>query len=140
MMRAKTKYLYMMIVWSLVVLLKSFDCFLLFTKVRSFYVILVESFKDSKPFLVIFGYICFIFALITSLLIIGVEGKTQLLELFMLAIIDSLGGFPVPEEEEIADDGKRSVSWVMLLLIILVLNIIGLNSLIAIIGDSYDRV
>ena len=81
-----------------------------------------------------------VFALITSLLIIGEEEKTSLPELFLLAIIDSLGGFAVPDKEETSDDGKRSVAWVLLLLLILVLNIIGLNSLIAIIGDSYDRV
>lgn len=54
--------------WGFTVLLRGLDLFLLFERVRNFYVILMESWKDSKPFLILVFYICFVFALVTALL------------------------------------------------------------------------
>ena len=73
-------YLFVMIAWALTILLRFMDIFLLFSKTMSLYVILIESFKDSQAFLIIVAYICFFFALISSLLVIGDEDKLNLAE------------------------------------------------------------
>ena len=49
----------MMIFWSVTVLVRGLDTFLLFEGTRNFYVILLESFNDSKKFLIIVLYICY---------------------------------------------------------------------------------
>ena len=57
------------------VLIKNLDAFLLIPQVRGFYIILKESYKDAKGFMIIVGYICYVFALVTSLIDIGDESK-----------------------------------------------------------------
>ena len=74
-----------MMIWSFAVLLRGLDIFLLFEKVRNFYVILMESWKDSKPFLILVIYICFVFGLTNSLLQIGDLDKIILPELMLIA-------------------------------------------------------
>ena len=51
-----------------------------------------------------------------------------------------MGGFSAPDKDTIKDLGVRFVFWVLFILLLIVSNIIGFNSLIAIIGDSYERV
>ena len=51
-----------------------------------------------------------------------------------------MSGGSYPNPEEISDNGLRSARWTLFILLLLVSNIIGFNSLIAVIGDSYDRV
>ena len=63
-----------------------------------------------------------------------------MLELILTVFKDSLGGFSAPEKDTIKDLGERFVYWVLLILLLIASAIIGFNSLIAIIGDSYERV
>ena len=72
-----------MMIWSFAVLIRGLDLFLLFESVRNDYVILVESFKDSKAFLIIVTYICYVFGVVNSLLLIGDQDKSGLLELIL---------------------------------------------------------
>lgn len=57
--------------WSLAVLLRTMDIFVLFSRLRKFYVILIESFNDAVPFLYLVLYICFVFAIVSSFTQIG---------------------------------------------------------------------
>ena len=75
----------MMIFWSLGVMLRGMDVCLLEQGLRRFYVILIESYKDSNSFLLIVGYICFVFALVNSLLHIGNEDNPHLSELTFIS-------------------------------------------------------
>ena len=129
-----------MMFWSFAVLIRGLDVFLLFESVRNYYVILVESFKDSKFFLIIVAYICYVFGLVKSVLSIGAQDKDNLLEMVLNVFGESLGGFEAPSKETIEDIGIRNVFWVHFTLLLIFSMIIGSNSLIAIIGDSYERV
>jgi len=40
----------------------------------------------------------------------------------------------------IFDHGKRRIYWLLMFLLVLMANVVGLNSLIAVVGDSYDKV
>ena len=130
----------MMILWSLAVMLRGLDNCLLVSSLRSYFVILLESLKDSKAFLLIVAYNCFVFALVYSLIAIGDLEKLPLIELVFIVFQDSLGGFSAPDSEETNNFDLRMVLWTVFILLLVVTNIIGLNSLIAIIGDSYERV
>ena len=139
-MRNNLKHQFMIILWALAVLLKGLDVCLLFSKIRSYYVILIESYKESKAFLAIVGYICTVFAIVSSFITIGDEDNFIMLELGFIVFQDSLGGFEAPDKDEISDNLERMARWVIFILFLIVTNIIGINSLIAIIGDSYERV
>jgi hypothetical protein len=52
-------------VWGLVVMTRFTDMFYLFYETRTLYMILVESFRDSATFLIIFLYNCFEFAIVS---------------------------------------------------------------------------
>jgi hypothetical protein len=93
------------------------DIFLLFSKTRSLFVILIESFKDSKAFLIIVAYICYFFALITSLIEIGDEDKLSLVELIFMVFQDALGGFSAPDKETFSNTGERMANWLKFLLL-----------------------
>lgn len=58
----------MMIFWSLAIMIRGMEICVLFERVRGFYIILIEAYEDSKAFLFIVGYICYVFALVYSLL------------------------------------------------------------------------
>ena len=83
-MRDSNTFRYLMIAWSLAVLLRGIDVLLLFQRSRNFYTILIESFAESKPFLVIICYICIAFALAKNMIEIGNEEKTVLIERFLI--------------------------------------------------------
>ena len=83
MMRKNLFNLWCMMIWSFAVLIRGLDLFLLFESVRNDYVILVESFNDSKAFLIIVTYICYVFGVVSSLLLIGDQDKNGLLELIL---------------------------------------------------------
>ena len=74
----------MMIFWSVTVLTRGLDTFLLFESTRNFYVILLESFNDSKEFLAIVMYICYFFAFVYSVIDIGNENDANLFERGMI--------------------------------------------------------
>lgn len=139
-MKKSALNLFMMIAWSFAVLLRGLDLFLLFERTRNFYVILLESFKDSKYFMILVIYICFFFALIQSLIDIGNENKLNIFELALVVFQDSLGAFSAPDRDEIEDFWKRLANWWNFIMFLLASNIVVLNSLIAIIGDSYEKV
>ena len=125
-----------MIAWSLAVLLRGIDVLLLFRRSRNFYIILIESFDVSKPFLVIIIYICIALALANNLLDIGNEDKSSLLERALVIFNESLSVPDIPEDDEA---GQRYANWILILYLLLVSTIIGFNTLIAIIGDSFDK-
>ena len=139
-LRDKTLRTWMMGAWSLTILLRGLDMFSVFKSVRRFYVILIESFKDSKPFLVLLAYIMLVFAFITSLLDLGNKDKTNVIEQGLIVFADTIGGYEAPDAEELEIGWVRSAHWVLFVLLALAANIIALNSLIAILGDSYEKV
>ena len=51
-----------------------------------------------------------------------------------------MGGFSAPDKDTFKDLGVRYVFWTLFTLLLIASNIIGFNSLIAVIGDSYERV
>ena len=112
MLRDSNVFRYMMIFYAFAVLLRGIDILLMFPKSRRFYVILIESFKDSRPFLIIIIYICSALALANNLLEIGDKDKTMLLEAALIIFQDSLGGFSHPDEDEIKDVGLRFARWI----------------------------
>ena len=129
----------MMMFWSLAIMLRGMEICVLFERVRGFYIILIEAYKDSKAFLFIVGYICYVFALVYSLLTIGDEEKLKLQELVLISFQEAIGEFNAPTPTEIPDYGQRMAFWFFFILFLVMTNIIGVNSLIAIIGDSYDK-
>ena len=135
-MRDSNTFRYLMIAWSLAVLLRGIDVLLLFRRSRNFYIILIESFDVSKPFLVIIIYICIALALANNLLDIGNEDKSSLLERALIIFNESLSVPDIPEDDEA---GLRYANWILILYLLLVSTIIGFNTLIAIIGDSFDK-
>ena len=79
-MRNDPMKIFMALVWSVGVCFRGMEFNLILSSLRTFYVILIESFKDAQSFLVIVAEICFIFALITSIIDIGDPDKLILLE------------------------------------------------------------
>ena len=79
-MRSNNYFRFMMILWTLAVLVRGINLTLMFTGTRKFYVILMESFKDAIPFLSMIVYICAALALANSMLLIGEEKTTSLFE------------------------------------------------------------
>ena len=136
-MRDSNTFRYLMIAWSLAVLLRGIDVLLLFRRSRNFYIILIESFDVSKPFLVIIIYICVALALANNLLAIGNEDKSSLFERALIIFTESLTGPDIPEDDEA---GLRYANWILILLLLLVSSTIGFNTLIAIIGDTFDKI
>ena len=67
-MRENKRDLWCMLIWAFAVLLRGLDLFLLSENARNYYVILIESIKDSGIFMNIVGYICIVFGLVNSLL------------------------------------------------------------------------
>ena len=51
-----------------------------------------------------------------------------------------MGGFSAPDKDTIIDLGKRYVFWMLFTMLLIASNIIGFNTLIAIIGDTFERV
>ena len=80
-MRENVFYLTCMLIWSFSVLFRGLDLFILSDETRTYYVIVKESINDSKSFMRFVGYICIVFGLVTSLLKIGDQDKSNLLEL-----------------------------------------------------------
>ena len=136
-MRDSNTFRYLMIAWSLAVLLRGIDVLLLFRRSRNFYIILIESFDVSKPFLVIIIYICVALALANNLLAIGNEDKSSLFERALIIFTESLTGPDIPEDDEA---GLRYANWILILLLLLVSSIIGFNTVIASIGDTFDKI
>ena len=129
----------LLIVWALAVSTKCFDIFLLFKNFRGLYVLIKESVRDAVSFLVILFYICLVFGLISQLMQIGVY-DLSLIEHLGSVFLAALGDFTSPNTEDTPETSKRMNKWIVFLLLQMVTNIVALNTLIAIIGDSYDRV
>lgn len=53
---------------------------------------------------------------------------------------DALGGFEAPQKSEITNTGKRYAIWSVFSMIQIAVNIVSMNSLIAILGDSFEKV
>jgi hypothetical protein len=86
------------------------------------------------------------FGLISKLLDLSSPGKT-LIERSLIVFTDTLGGSGFPEngddEPEDEYDGKfnkRVPLWIHYLGVMIFTNFVTLNTLIAIIGDAYDKV
>lgn len=75
----------------------------------------------------------YVFAIISQFQsLLDGEVSTYLVERMGLVFVDSLGGFDTPE--------SHLVAWAIFLLLQIITNIVVLNTLIAILGDSYDNV
>ena len=138
-MRESGFYQFLMIIWPLAVTVKGFESFLLFKEFRSLYVLISESVKDAINFIVIQVYICFAIALVNSLMTIGLIDYT-LVEQSMAVFLEALGDFERPTRDNIPVTFLRVNAWMIVLLLQLITNIVALNTLIAIIADSYERV
>ena len=64
----------------------------------------------------------------------------SLAEESMAVFLKALGDFERPTKESIPTTFLRVNAWMIVLLLQLVTNIVALNTLIAIIADSYERV
>ena len=138
-MRESGFYQFLMIIWPLAVTVKGFESFLLFKEFRRLYVLISESVKDAINFIVIQFYICFAIALVNSLMTIGLIDYT-LVEQSMAVFLEALGDFERPTKDSIPVTFLRVNAWMIVLLLQLITNIVALNTLIAIIADSYERV
>ena len=136
-------YQFLLIIWSLSAAIQAFGFFMLFKKYRNLYVLITESIKDSNEFMVILAYICMTFAFIGQLMVMGVINSTHdlsLVEYSLGVFLEALGDFERPTVENTPQPYFRFNVWIMFLLLQMITNVVALNTLIAIIGDSYERV
>lgn len=60
--------------------------------------------------------------------------------MIMTVFMESLGNFNLPTVENFPNYDVRMAYWFQFLLLVIITNLIVTNSLIAIIGDSYEKV
>ena len=135
-------YQFLMVLWPLAVTIKCFEFFLFFDGYRTLYVLIRESIKDSVEFIVILVFICLVFGMVKQLIELGSStGESMaIIEQLLRVFLSALGDFTTPTKSDQPITLKRINSWIVLLLLQLVTNIVALNTLIAIIADSYERV
>ena len=104
--------------------------------------ILVDSFRDSSAFLAILPYLCLMFGMVSGLMDLGSPG-ISLLEGVLMVFADSLGGLFIPlanPDDQAGGFNARLPDWTNFLFLQLLTSIVALNTLIAILGDSFDEV
>lgn len=131
-----------MILWVFVIAIRSSEVLLLNTKFRKLYVILVQSTNDMIPFSVIFFYMIFSIALISRTKAMNKPSVTDWG--FSEDMGSVLGSGLSFGDSPLANFGTKSGieygEWVLFVLSVFIMNILILNSLIAILGDSYEKV
>ena len=63
-----------------------------------------------------------------------------MIENLCLVFLEALGDFSAPNASETPYPFKRFNKWLVLLLLQVITNIVALNTLIALIGDSFEKV
>ena len=109
---------------------------------RELYVILGESAKDSAAFVVIYGYMVSTISTIMKAKLLrnssdpGFPFYDRIFSTFALTL--GFGYSPIADFED--GEGIQPGDWIIFILAMYVINILILNTLIAILGDSYDKV
>lgn len=128
---------YINFIWTFAVTLRATDLFSLWDNTRKLYMILIVSIRDIGAFMMITTYIMYVFGVIKQFqALINGRNDITLAEQTGLVTAEALGGFEVPGAEEPAETGE----WIVFLWLQIITNIVVLNTLIAILGDSYDEV
>lgn len=125
------------VLWIFTICIRATDLFSIMDQTRQLFSIVKVSVRDVVPFMIITIYILYVFGAIKQFqaLINGDESMT-LLEQTGTALSETLGGFDTPE----VGDDKVVGAWLIFIMLQIVTNIIVLNTLIAILGDTYDNV
>lgn len=106
----------------------------LFSSTRKFKAIIEESLLDVRGFGAFFAFMIFQFSLIKSQL--KFPDKFNLIDETGIVFAEILGGFDTPG---VGVDRVWGV-WDVFIMMMIYINLIGLNSLIALLGDSYGKV
>ena len=125
--------------WTFSITIRGCDLFSLFNSTRQLYQIVKVSVKDISAFMALTIYIVYVFAVVRYfqlLLIRENPVEIKFIEESGLVTVDALGGFDTPG---VGADHKTG-EWVIFLMLQIITNIVVLNTLIAILGDSYDNV
>ena len=126
------------IVWTLAVNIRGMDLFSLHPNTRQLYAILLVAGKDSGAFMVIAIFVTYVFAVVSLYQSYMSQEVVEIHFLEQMGVVfsDTLGGFEVPGVGTKIKHG----AWMIFIMLQTIMNIIILNTLIAILGDSYDNV
>ena len=105
-----------------------------FQATRTFKAIMQESVEDSKGFLAYFIFLLFQFGLIKSQL--NFPDKNSIIGNTGIVFGEILGGFDTPG---VGEEYVYGV-WPIFVIMMIYVNLIGLNSLVALMGDAYGKV
>jgi hypothetical protein len=125
---------YLQLVWTTSVVYRGTHIFKLFDRTRELYSIIEVSVQDSLSFMMLVGFLIFSFGLIRSML--DFPNNHDMSYEFGMMFSDILGGFDAPGTGDEYQPGK----WVAFCLSLTYIMVIAMNSLIAILGDSFDKV
>ena len=130
----------MLIVICGLVIFGRFTCiFYMIRQTRTLFKILEVSFQNSSSFLLIFVYICIWFGMANQLPFMGAY-EIYLFEQIMTVFADSMGGLYHPSEGPMEEFASRMPGWFIFVTLQLIVGLVALNTLIALMGDSFDHV
>lgn len=123
--------------WTFCITMRATDLFSTLNSTRQLFMILKVSAQDITAFMIITIYILFVFTVIKQYqgLINGITA-ISFADQMGIVLTEALGGFEVPN----VGHDKVVAAWLIFILLQIVTSIIVLNTLIAILGDSYDNV
>jgi len=135
---------YCLIIWSAAISVRSSEIFKLIKLFRELYVIIRVSVDDVKSFIVIYIYMIFSIAIITKTKYMYHPQAPEYdhrydTEMFMIMQL-TLGFGDSPADLLESEEGVQYGDWVVFILAMFIMNILILNTLIAILGDSHEKV
>ena len=134
-------YVYAQILWTLSITVRSSEIFKLQKSFRELYVILSVSIQDCVAFIVIYVYMIFQVTTMIRAKLIGVDPTVDERTEWSFnnhigdVFAHTLGFGDSPIEELGKPGGIRAGEWIMFVFAMTIINILILNTLIAILGD-----
>jgi hypothetical protein len=126
---------HLQVLWTFALTMRAMDIFKMYDDTRQLFSILVVSAMDCIPFLLITGGMIVAFAIIKAFLKIG-EDEVAFYDQLGVDFAYTMGGWDSPDVGEERTPG----AWTVFFVLIFITNLIVLNTLIAILGNSFDNV